>query len=162
NPIIFITKMDLLTESEQATIEAFASDYADIGYDVECLTSKTGHDLTYLEEYFNDKVTVIAGQSGVGKSSILNGLDPSLLIETDDISMRLGRGKHTTRYVELVEIGNGLVADTPGFSALDFSHIELERSEERRVGKEGKDQRSKRDWSSDVCSSDLRWPIGCW
>src|SRR5690625_4642949 len=56
DPIIFITKMDLLTESEQATIEAFASDYADIGYDVECLTSKTGHDLTYLEEYFNDKV----------------------------------------------------------------------------------------------------------
>jgi len=126
DPIIFITKMDLLTEEEQSTIEAFARDYADIGYDVECLTSKAGRDLTYLEEYFNDKVTVIAGQSGVGKSSILNGLDPSLLIETDDISMRLGRGKHTTRYVELVEIGNGLVADTPGFSALDFSDIELE------------------------------------
>lgn len=125
-PIIFMTKMDLLSNEEQATLKKIGEDYKQIGYSLEYVISEAGSDLTYLKPYFNDKVTVIAGQSGVGKSSILNALNPSLLIETDEISTSLGRGKHTTRYVELVEVGSGLVADTPGFSALDFGEIELE------------------------------------
>src|SRR5699024_671134 len=67
-----------------------------------------------------------AGQSGVGKSSLLNAINPSLLIKTDEISTSLGRGKHTTRHVELLEINDGLVADTPGFSSLDFNELEVE------------------------------------
>lgn len=126
HPIIFITKMDLLTDDEQDVFHQYSEDYSKIGYQVECLTSKEGTDLTHLQAYFDDKVTVVAGQSGVGKSSILNRLNPTLFIETDEISTSLGRGKHTTRHVELVEVGSGLVADTPGFSALDFTDIELQ------------------------------------
>jgi ribosome biogenesis GTPase len=72
------------------------------------------------------KVSVVAGQSGVGKSSLLNSLQPELNIETNEISSHLGRGKHTTRHVELLQIGGGLVADTPGFSSLDFVDLEAE------------------------------------
>lgn len=126
-PIIFINKMDLTSTEEVKQIESYQADYEALGYSVELITSKEASDLSSVEHYFTDKVTVIAGQSGVGKSSILNALDPLLLIETDEISESLGRGKHTTRHVELVEINGGLVADTPGFSALDFSDIELEQ-----------------------------------
>lgn len=125
-PIIFITKTDIITAAEQQIIQNYRQDYEEIGYPVEFVISKEGSELTHLNHYFSNKVTVIAGQSGVGKSSILNALNPSLLIETDEISMSLGRGKHTTRHVELVEVGDGLVADTPGFSMLEFSDIELE------------------------------------
>lgn len=125
-PIIFITKIDVTTAQEREAIEKYQLDYREIGYTVEFVNAEKGRDLIELSHYFSDKVTVIAGQSGVGKSSILNAINPSLLIETDEISMSLGRGKHTTRHVELVEVDDGLVADTPGFSALDFTEIEAE------------------------------------
>lgn len=125
-PIIFITKVDQLTEQELIAIEKYQRDYEKVGYTVELINAQEGSDLKDLQHYFSKRVTVIAGQSGVGKSSILNALNPSLLIETDKISKSLGRGKHTTRHVELVEVGDGLVADTPGFSTLDFSEIEPE------------------------------------
>jgi|SRR5690625_137084 len=125
-PVIFITKVDMMTKQEQEKLDKYEQDYVKIGYPVELVNAQEGSDLTILQDYFSQKVTVIAGQSGVGKSSILNALDPSLLIETDEISKSLGRGKHTTRHVELVEVSNGLVADTPGFSNLDFSEIEQE------------------------------------
>ena len=70
---------------------------------------------------------MFSGQSGVGKSSMLNALMPGLTLETSAISMRLGRGKHTTRHVELIPLDNGgFVADTPGFSQLDFLEIGVE------------------------------------
>lgn len=125
-PIIFITKIDTLTEAEEQKISAYREDYEKIGYPVEFVVAKEGSELTQLTHYFSNKVSVITGQSGVGKSSILNALNPSLFIETDEISTSLGRGKHTTRHVELVQIADGLVADTPGFSVLDFSDIEQE------------------------------------
>ena len=71
-------------------------------------------------------MSVFAGQSGVGKSTLLNALKPSLLLETGEISQKPWKGKHTTRHVELIHLYGGLVADTPGFSALDFSDIEAE------------------------------------
>lgn len=125
-PMIFITKMDLVSEKERESIEKYKDYYQKIGYEVKLLISKENSDLTFLKPYFDDKITVFAGQSGVGKSSILNALNPDLFVQTDEISERLGRGKHTTRYVELLEIGKGLVADTPGFSTVDFSNIEVE------------------------------------
>lgn len=125
-PIIFITKVDTLKEQEQQDIEDYQHDYQEMGYKVELVNAQGGSDLIQLSHYFSKKVTVIAGQSGVGKSSILNALNPSLLIETDEISKSLGRGKHTTRHVELVEVGDGFVADTPGFSNLEFNEIDAE------------------------------------
>ena len=66
------------------------------------------------------------GQSGVGKSTLLNVINPQFNIKTGEVSTTLGRGRHTTRHVELLEINNGLVADTPGFSSIDFIDIEAE------------------------------------
>lgn len=124
-PLIFITKIDKLHDDLE-DINGFKKAYEEIGYNVELLSTKTQSDLTRLTHYFKDQVTVIAGQSGVGKSSLLNALNPSLLLETAEISESLGRGRHTTRHVELIELFGGLVADTPGFSSLDFRDIEKE------------------------------------
>src|SRR5699024_1489467 len=125
-PIIFITKSDATTAEEKQKNEAYQKDYQEIGYTAEFLTTKNPHELTRLFHFFTNNISVIAGQSGVGKSSLLNALNPSLFIKTDDVSKSLGRGKHTTSHVELVEVGSGLVADTPGFSSLDFNEIETE------------------------------------
>jgi|SRR5690625_4612667 len=126
-PIIFINKMDLVEDTRLEIFEKIKSTYEDIGYQVELISSIEDSNLPEIAHYFENKTTVIAGQSGVGKSSILNKLNPSLFIETDEISERLGRGKHTTRHVELVEVCGGLIADTPGFSTVDFAHIEAEQ-----------------------------------
>ncbi|KIL47670.1 ribosome small subunit-dependent GTPase A [Jeotgalibacillus campisalis] len=125
-PVICISKMDLLTEEQTVKIEQYAKDYEDIGYTVLRSSAKWEDGLDTLIPYLEGKISVFAGQSGVGKSSILNALRPDLDIKTDQISSSLGRGKHTTRHVELLAIGSGLVADTPGFSALEFSELELE------------------------------------
>lgn len=125
-PVIFITKIDKLSDEGQVEIEHYQTAYKDIGYEVELISSKAPVILPKLDHYFKDKVTVIAGQSGVGKSSFLNALQPSLSLKTAEISERLGRGKHTTRHVELVQVMGGLVADTPGFSALDFNEIQTD------------------------------------
>ncbi|MNZ97981.1 putative ribosome biogenesis GTPase RsgA [compost metagenome] len=85
-----------------------------------------GEGIEALQERLAGHLAVFAGQSGVGKSSLLNAIVPGLALETNAISSRLGRGKHTTRHVELIEIGGGLVADTPGFSQLDFTELGIE------------------------------------
>ncbi|SHF50430.1 ribosome small subunit-dependent GTPase A [Ornithinibacillus halophilus] len=126
DPIIVITKIDLLADEEVDKLKQYQKDYEEIGYTVKLVSNKRGPELELIKPLFKDKVSVIAGQSGVGKSSLLNALNPSLLLETGAISKSLGRGKHTTRHVELIEVNEGLVADTPGFSALEFDEIELE------------------------------------
>ncbi|WP_047984927.1 ribosome small subunit-dependent GTPase A [Ornithinibacillus californiensis] len=125
-PTIFITKIDLLTEEQLIDIRKFQADYKAIGYKIEMFSTKQPDDLDRIKAYLKDEVTVIAGQSGVGKSSLINVLSPETSLKTAEISKSLGRGKHTTRHVELIEINGGLVADTPGFSALDFSEIEAD------------------------------------
>lgn len=125
-PVIFISKMDVVAEEKQSEIKQAKSAYEKIGYPVETLSTKDPSELKEAMAHYKGKISVIAGQSGVGKSSILNAADPLLELETNEISQSLGRGKHTTRHVELIDINGGLVADTPGFSSLDFSEIELE------------------------------------
>ncbi|MDX8045009.1 ribosome small subunit-dependent GTPase A [Gracilibacillus sp. S3-1-1] len=125
-PLLFFTKMDLLAVDEAERIKEKLDYYKKIGYSVEFLSTKDEEVERQLSDYLNDKVSVFAGQSGVGKTSLLNKIMPSLQLETDNISESLGRGKHTTRHVELIAFENGLIADTPGFSALDFKEIELE------------------------------------
>ena len=79
-----------------------------------------------VAEVFRDRITVLTGQSGAGKSTLLNEINPEFRLETQEISKALGRGKHTTRHSELHEVAGGLVADTPGFSSMDFSHMQAE------------------------------------
>lgn len=126
-PIICITKMDLIEDQDtEDTIQAYAEDYRNIGYDVYLTSSKDQDSLVDIIPHFQDKTTVFAGQSGVGKSSLLNAISPELGLRTNEISEHLGRGKHTTRHVELIHTSGGLVADTPGFSSLEFTDIEEE------------------------------------
>jgi ribosome biogenesis GTPase / thiamine phosphate phosphatase len=125
-PLICVTKMDLLTSEQTNKIERYVKDYRSFGYEVLMTSSKTEHGVEELTPYLRDKISVFAGQSGVGKSSLLNALKPELELKTAMISSHLGRGKHTTRHVELIDIEDGLVADTPGFSSLEFSELEIE------------------------------------
>ena len=117
-PIICLTKMDLLNSDEADYIDDIKSYYESIGYTVLYNTK-----LDAIKALFKDKVTVFAGQSGVGKSTLLNKLNVDLDLETNEISEALGRGKHTTRHVELIDMLGGLVADTPGFSSLDLTDM---------------------------------------
>ncbi|BAB06222.1 ribosome small subunit-dependent GTPase A [Halalkalibacterium halodurans] len=125
-PLIVISKIDLLTEEELETIKQYRNDYEQLGYKVYLTSTIEQLGLDAIRKEFDDHVSVIAGQSGVGKSSLLNAINPALDIETNQISSHLGRGKHTTRHVELIPFGSGLVADTPGFSSLDFIDMEPE------------------------------------
>ena len=112
-PIICFTKLDLLKTNDE--INVIINYYKKIGYQVFINT-----DLTNIKKIFKDKITVFTGQSGAGKSTLMNNIDNSLNIKTNQISYALGRGKHTTRHVELIPLYGGLVADTPGFSSLNF------------------------------------------
>ena len=111
-PIIVFTKSDLVNICDY---EAVMNYYKSIGYKV-YLNTETKE----ISKVFKDKVSVFAGQSGAGKSTLLNKIDKSLNLKTGEISLALNRGKHTTRHTELLNLCDGLVADTPGFSALDF------------------------------------------
>jgi len=125
-PLICITKIDLTNNDQMQMISKYAEQYKTAGYEVILTSSETEAGIERLNPYIENKISVFAGQSGVGKSSLLNVLRPDLELKTNDISSHLGRGKHTTRHVELMKIGNGLIADTPGFSSLEFTNIEVE------------------------------------
>ena len=120
-PIVCISKSDLTTTEKIDEISAY---YSKMNYQV--ISSVKDQDLSFLKDVLKDKVTVLCGQSGVGKSTLLNTINPELELKTDEISKALGRGKHTTRHVELFELYGGFIADTPGFSSLDLSHIDKE------------------------------------
>ena len=124
DPIIIVTKTDLV--EDMSSLNTILNEYISAGYKV-YTTSK--EDLTHHQEImrlFKDKVSFFTGQSGVGKSSLLNQLVPDLELKTGVISNVLGRGKHTTRHVELFELFDGWVADTPGFSNLDLDMSDRE------------------------------------
>ena len=118
--IILFTKWDLLSIEEEQEMNNICSYYEQIGYTIIKTTTKVKDTVKSLMDLIDNKVCVITGQSGVGKSSLLNLIDPNLNLETNDISLALGRGKHTTRHVELIPFNNGWIADTPGFGTMDF------------------------------------------
>lgn len=117
-PIICFTKLDKLNESEVLEYTNLKKYYESIGYLV-----FNNNETEKIKKIFKDKITVFTGQSGAGKSTLLNRLDKNLNLKTNEISLSLNRGKHTTRHVELLQIFDGLVADTPGFSAITFNEM---------------------------------------
>ncbi len=118
-PIICINKIDLLDSKEEYFLEA----YHNAGYNLVYTSATEEIGLERLKESLADKVSVLAGPSGVGKSSLLNSLVPDLELETGELSKKIDRGRHTTKRVELLSIGQGWVADTPGFSSLKLKDI---------------------------------------
>ena len=120
-PIICITKRDLIEDDKFKEYEDILKYYKKIGYRVVFNT-----ELDNLKKLLKDKTSVFTGQTGAGKSTLLNKLNPDWNLETGEISQALGRGKHTTRVVELFEFMGGKVMDTPGFSSLEFKDYSKE------------------------------------
>ncbi|MDA8227198.1 MAG: ribosome small subunit-dependent GTPase A [Desulfitobacterium hafniense] len=126
-PIIVLTKIDLLSGKDSLALDLNQySFYTDMGYKLLSVSSKTNVGIPELRQVITGKVSVLAGPSGVGKSSLLNALSPGLELKTGEVSQKLKRGRHTTRHVELMVCSGGLVADTPGFSSLYLPKLKRE------------------------------------
>lgn len=118
-PVLIVTKCDLgMSDETKQAIEEYEQG------PIQVIRSQKNYLEPALADVLKGKISVLTGQSGAGKSSLLNHLDPSFHLATQEISKALGRGKHTTRHNELHAVAGGLVADTPGFSSLDFSRMD--------------------------------------
>lgn len=130
--LIVLTKLDRIPDgAEGDTVRQAVADavqlYTSIGYEVLATSALRQEGIEELGKSLSGHINVFAGQSGVGKSSLLNALVPGLDLATNEISHKLGRGKHTTRHVELIPLSaGGYLADTPGFSQLDFAELGIE------------------------------------
>ena len=115
-PVLCFTKLDLLSRKELKEIKKIMKYYKKLGYAV-----FTNWQIKKILKYLKGKTVVLTGQTGAGKSSLLNLISPSLNLKTGEISEALGRGKHTTRHTEFFLVKDVLIADTPGFSSLDIN-----------------------------------------
>lgn len=120
-PVICITKKDLVDSLEFTKIKEILDYYENIGYKIVYNT-----EIDKIKKLLSGVTSVFTGQTGAGKSTLLNKLNPDWNLETGEISLALGRGKHTTRVVELFEFLGGKVMDTPGFSSLEFKNYSKE------------------------------------
>ena len=125
--LIAFNKADLVNDDSIL----LAKEYDKIGYKVVFTSAKEEKGIEELQHLLNNEITVLAGLSGVGKSSLINAIEPELSLKIGEISSKMESGKHTTRYVQLLPLtGGGLIADTPGFSRL-YLPVELKREELR-------------------------------
>lgn len=123
--VICINKIDLDTEENY---KAIAETYRKAGYEVICLCAAKGENVELLRDVLKDKISVFAGPSGVGKSSLINSLNPDFKLETGEVSAKIERGRHTTRHAQLMELfENSFIVDSPGFSSLYLDHIDKEQ-----------------------------------
>lgn len=118
-PMVVINKIDINAGDELFKI------YTQAGIDVLKVSAITGEGVSELRDKLRGKISAFAGNSGVGKSSLLNKLIPDFYAQVGNISDRIGRGKHTTRHIELVPFEEGYIADTPGFSSFDTEQMDL-------------------------------------
>lgn len=122
---ICFNKCDLAEEEERERLRRI---YAPAGYEILFVSAKTGECLDELKLLLAEKTTSVAGPSGVGKSSLINALQPKVHMETGAISEKIERGKHTTRHAQLIPLaGNSYIVDTPGFGSLDLGEIPKEQ-----------------------------------
>lgn len=118
-PVVILTKIDLSDHYMK-----YYDIYSKAGFKVILCDNSTGSGSDEVRAMLADKVSAFTGNTGVGKSSLLNAIDSRLAVETGETSKKLGRGKHTTRHCELFKVAGGYVADTPGFSSVDFERCE--------------------------------------
>ncbi len=116
-PILIFTKLDLASKEELKNFQSLSKYYQKIGYQV-----LTNNEISLLKKILKDQIVTVCGQTGAGKSTLINKLDKNLHLEVNEISEALGRGKHTTRIVELFQVDNFYIVDTPGFSAIDIDN----------------------------------------
>lgn len=119
--IVALNKVDLVNEEERKELKEKINA---IGYEVLFINAKKGIGVDSLKERLEGNVTVLCGPSGAGKSTLINTLTDRLHMETGEVSEKIGRGKHTTRHSELIDVFNGYIVDTPGFSTLDVTFID--------------------------------------
>lgn len=131
-PLIYVTKTDLLGDEAYAQLQTILAGYERVGYRVFAPRVAFAEEtLSALHRIFNDQLTIFTGQTGAGKSTLINHLEPNLNLATGEISKSLGRGKHTTRTTDLYPADGGLLADTPGFSSLGLLDVTLDDLRDR-------------------------------
>lgn len=121
--VVCLNKEDLCTEEEKEELKSIIND---IGYEVLFINAKEGKGFDDLKERLENNITVLCGPSGAGKSTLLNSFIDREHMETGSVSEKIGRGKHTTRHSELIDVDNGYLVDTPGFTTLDVTFIDRE------------------------------------
>lgn len=119
--VVCLNKEDLCTEEEKENLKELIND---IGYEVLFINAKEGKGFDALKERLEHNITVLCGPSGAGKSTLLNAFIDREHMETGSVSEKIGRGKHTTRHSELIDVDNGYLVDTPGFTTLDVTFID--------------------------------------
>ena len=121
-----ITPAVVFTKIDKSDFSDYSDIYSKAGIKVSSVDNTTGAGAGEVKNFLKGKLSAFTGNTGVGKSSLLNNIFPGYSIETNEISRKLGRGKHTTRHVELYKIeGGGYVADTPGFSSFDTNRYDI-------------------------------------
>lgn len=121
--IVALNKIDLVSEEEKIELKEKINA---IGYEVLFINAKEGIGIDDLKNRLQGNVTVLCGPSGAGKSTLINTLTDRIHMETGAVSEKIGRGRHTTRHSELIEVSDGYIVDTPGFSTLDVTFIDKE------------------------------------
>ena len=120
--VICVNKQDLYA----GDIGAFLKAYEQIGYPVLRVSAQQGEGIEALRQQLQGETTVFAGPSGVGKSSLLNRIDERLSLQTGQVSEKIKRGRHTTRVAELLPYAGGFIVDTPGFSAMELTELDIQ------------------------------------
>ena len=125
-----IETVPVFTKQDKSDSTELISVYEDLGYRCFRVDNTTGQGSDEIKEYINGKTVALIGNSGVGKSSLINCIFPELARATGEISKKLGRGRHTTREVMLYRFGDGYIADTPGFSTVEVNrYIDIPKEE---------------------------------